>query len=329
MVLNIISVLIVLALVVLFAWLTRRAVRSGHSILMWPAMILSGLLALVLLLVLLVGLFGFFQTLRPQSNPVAQVKVEGTSAQLARGQQLAALCIGCHSSTGKLPLDGGKDNFANFPGGPSLGVIYPPNLTPAGEVKDWSDGELIRAIREGVHKSGRGLLIMPSVTFHNMSDADVQSLVAYLRSQPAVTNNPNADAPSNGLNLIGALFIGGGLFPTSVQEPITQPIVAPPPGVSADYGRYLVSFAGCRDCHGERLTGGAGGFAPAGPNLAAIVPKMTEEQFVQLIRTGTAPESRKISDEMPWKDYSSLFSDDDLKAVFAYLKDLPPTGAEK
>ncbi len=72
------------------------------------------------------------------------------------------------------------------------------------------------------------------------------------------------------------LFIGAGLAPTSAQPPITQPIVAPAEGASADYGQYLVSILGCRLCHGENLTGGkvGGPGPPAGPNLTGVPHKV-------------------------------------------------------
>src|SRR5262249_38807907 len=98
------------------------------------------------------------------------------------------------------------------------------------------DGEVIRAIREGVHKSGRPLVIMPSEVFHNLSDTDVQAIVAYLRSQPAV----QPVTPATKLNVVAALLIGSGLFHTSAQMPITQPIIPPTGGPSADSGKYLV-----------------------------------------------------------------------------------------
>ena len=33
-----------------------------------------------------------------------------------------------------------------------MGVLYATNLTPGGPLKDWTDGEIVRAIREGVAK---------------------------------------------------------------------------------------------------------------------------------------------------------------------------------
>jgi cytochrome c553 len=180
---NIVGLLILIALVVLFAWLTQRAWGSKHKILKWPALILMGLLTLVFALVTMVGAMGTFKLYAPASNPVANIKVAGTPEQIARGAKFAGLCAGCHSTAAKPPLDGSKDDFLSGPDAPPVGSLYAPNLTPAGEIKDWSDGEIIRAIREGVHKSGRPLVIMPSEEFRNLSDADVQSIVAYLRSQ--------------------------------------------------------------------------------------------------------------------------------------------------
>jgi len=324
---NIIGLLVLLAVAVLFGWLAKRATGTKHAFVKWPGVILAGLLTLILALVFVVALIGTVRLYVPASNPVANVKVAGTPEQVARGAKFATFCAGCHSTAGKPPLDGSKEDFISGPDTPPVGSLYPPNLTPAGEIKDWSDGEIVRAIREGVHKSGRPLIIMPSENFHNLSDADVQSIVAYLRSQPATPNKPQTDAPSNNLNLLGALFIGAGLFPTSIQPPITAPIVAPPEGVTADYGKYLVANVGCRECHGPDLAGGvASGLGPpAGPNLTALVPKWSEADFVKTIRTGVDPTGHALNpDEMPWKEISSFATDNDLKAIYAYLHGLTP-----
>src|SRR5258706_439179 len=98
-------------------------------------------------------------------------------------------------------------------GGPPFGTLWAPNLTQAGEISEWSDGEVIRAIREGVHKSGRALVVMPSEVFHNLSDADVEAIVAYLRSEPAVAPRN----PATRLNILAAALIGAGVFTTSAQ----------------------------------------------------------------------------------------------------------------
>lgn len=324
---TIISLLVLLAIVVLFGWLVKRAWGTKRgALLKWPGVILAGLLTLVLALVFVVALMGTIKVYAPASNPVANFQVKSTPEQIARGAKFATFCAGCHSTTGKPPLDGSKDDFLSGPDTPPVGSIYPPNLTPAGEIKNWSDGEIIRAIREGVHKSGRPLLIMPSGIFHNLSDADVQAIVAYLRSQPATPNKTQNDMPSNSLNLLGSIFVGAGMFETSAQPPITQPIVAPAEGTTADYGEYLVSVIGCHECHGADLAGGTPGFGPPpGPNLTVLVPKWSEADFVKTIRTGVDPNGHELNpDEMPWKEISAFASDNDLQAIFAYLHGLTP-----
>jgi len=321
MLVNLIVLVVLLALAVLFGWLVTRAWRSSHRILRWPFMLVTGLLMLLFAFVFVVGSLGLVRANAAQSNPVSDVKVAGTPEQIARGQKLAIICEGCHSSTGQLPLDGSTESFA----GP-LGNLYPPNLTPAGEVKNWSDGEIIRAIREGVHKSGRPLYVMPSENFHNLSDDDVQSLVAYLRSQQPVPHVPQTDTPSNGMGILGLLVVGLGGFPSSAQPPITQPVTAPAAG-TAEYGQYLVNVIGCRSCHGANLGGGQAspfGGPPVGPNLTVLIPKWSEADFVKTIRTGTDPYGHTLNDQMPWKQISAFSTDEDLHALYLYLHGLTP-----
>ncbi len=309
------------ALVILFGWLATRAWHSSRRILKWPGLALSGLLAVLLALVFVVGVLGAYRLYVPRGNPVADVNVSGTPERIARGERFAHYCAGCHSSTGKPPLDGSTTSYA----GP-LGPLYPPNLTPAGPLKAWSDGEILRAVREGVDKDGRALLVMPSEAFHNLSDVDAIAIVAYLRSQPAETHDPQVDTPSNGLGFLGLMLVGAGLFPTSAQVPITQVVVAPQTGTPG-YGDYLVNVIGCRICHGSNLAGGTPsqfGGPPVGPNLTAMVPKWSEADFVRTIRTGTDPTGHKLSDSMPWKQISAFATDDDLKSIYEYLHALQP-----
>jgi hypothetical protein len=52
------------------------------------------------------------------------------------------------------------------------------------------------------------------------------------------------------------------------------------------------------------------------------IPYYTEDLFIETIRSGRVRE-RKLSDLMPWAVYRAM-SDEDLKAIFAYLKTLKP-----
>jgi mono/diheme cytochrome c family protein len=312
-----ISIALVIALALLFGWLARRAWRSRRGLVRWPGTIVSGLLAAICMIVAVVALLGVYTLEVPRSNPLADSNVASSPEQLARGEHLAHLCASCHSSTGRLPLDGGSENFVE-----GLGTLVAPNLTPAGPLKGWSDGEIIRAIREGVDRQGRALMIMPAENFRYMSDDDVQALVAYLRSQPSVERQ----TPENGMGLLGTALVGAGVFPTTAQPPIAAPIANPPDRVEPERGRYLVNIAGCRSCHGANLTGGdPQGFTPVGPHLPAIAAAWNAQQFVQTIRTGVDPSGRAIDPlNMPWPQLSAAYSDEELRAIYVYLRTLPP-----
>lgn len=311
-----VPLLVLTALVVLFGFLAFRAWGSKRAWLKWVGVILAGLLAFVFAIVLIVVVMGTLKLNQnySASNPVVEVKVAGTPEQLARGKQLTQSC-GCHGEN-----FGGTD-FAAETGMP-IGTLYAPNLTPAGDLKNWSDGEIVRAIREGVHKNGRSLIIMPATVFHHMSDDDVHSVVAYLRSLPPV----EPDTAPNGLNALGAALVAT-IFSSgqTVQPHITETITAPPQGVTAEYGGYLVSIIGCADCHAQNLAGiKATDGPPPGPNLTTIVPKWSEQDFLNLMRKGTLPDGKQVGAEMPWQEFSKMTSDDELKAMYLYLHSLAP-----
>ena len=319
-----VGVIVLLLFATLATWLAARCRRASHRGVKWGGTALSGLISVAFVLVIGVVLTGFYKINFPTYRTSAKdVKVAGTQEQVMRGAKFAAICAGCHSADGKLPLVGKNAMGA---GAPPAGTLFAANLTPAGEIKDWSDGEIIRAIREGLHKSGRTLLLMPSRGFHNLSDVDVQAIVAYLRSQPAAGRN----LPPTRLNILGAVLIGAGLPLTSAQPPITQTIVAPAEGVSAEYGKYLVSVLLCQECHGKDLAGRkAGPGPPAGPNLTAIVPGWSAEGFIKTLRTGVDPANHTLTEAMPWKEISFFANEQDLMAIYTYLHglktiDLPP-----
>ena len=322
-----VGILILIVVIAVFAFLTTRAWKLKNAFLKWVGVILTGLLTLIPAALLVLALVGFAKLNQHYDNPVAAVQVAGTPAQIARGQQLAGICMNCHTTEDRLPLSG--TNFAAKFDTTFLGTFYAPNLTPSGNIKDWTDGEIIRAIREGVDDTGRSLLIMPAGDFRNMSDEDVQALVAYLRSQPAV----GGPTPENQFNVLGAIFMNLSDFRTA-QQPVGS-VTAPQTG-TPEYGKYLVDVHGCADCHGAQLQGKADTGQPGpppGPNLTQIVPQWTEAQFMTFFNTGTLPDGKKVpmitmksgytEPKMAWPLVRASTSDDELKAMYAYLHGLP------
>ena len=78
-------------------------------------------------------------------------------------------------------------------------------------------------------------------------------------------------------------------------------------------------------CHGANLQGRpAGGFGPpAGPNLRPLVGSWQEAAFISFMRTGVDPYGRTIDPEqMPWDAIGKAYTDDELRAMYTYIKTL-------
>ncbi len=132
-------------------------------------------------------------------------------------------------------------------------------------------------------------------------------------------------------------------FINNAPQPLDAPV--PQPGTDTlSRGKYLVTLGSCFDCHtpmddhGQRIPGleFAGGEVLTNPNgkIAAAnitqdasgIPYYDEALFVEMMRTGHV-KARKINDQMPWNLYRTQ-TDDDLKAMFAYVKTLKPVHHE-
>lgn len=292
------------------------------------------------LLVLLAGLITFTVGWRPifgaKARGLTDRKFEPTPERLERGHYLVesvTLCFGCHSKFDRSSPDvpavvgkmGGGATFEHE----GMPWLVAPNITPDAEtgVGLWSDDELARAIREGISKDGRALFpMMPYSEYRRMSDEDLASVIAYLRSvEPAHNQLPKTSLPFPLSRLVN-------MYP----EPIAGPVAPPDASTPAKRGEYLVKMADCAGCHTPRgKMGGAiegleyGGGSTFGPvaatNItpdASGIPYYDETLFVDAMRTGHV-KARRLSTVMPWWLYRNM-TDEDLKAMFAYLRTLKP-----
>ncbi len=276
----------------------------------------------------------------PKARPLTSRTFERTPQRLERGRYIATAlsgCIYCHTEhqwkTPGHPIVAGSEGAGEvLPYGDLPGQIVAPNLTPdtATGAGNWSDDQFARAIREGVGHDGRALFpIMPYEHYRTMSDEDLASVIVYMRSLPAVRHAlPQTDI----------------IFPVkylirSVPQPVTSAVADENTSDPVKRGAHLVNLAGCIDCHtsmikGARLPGldFAGGQPFPGPwpmvASANITPDASgisyydEALFLDVMRTG-AVRARKLSDVMPISIYKNL-TDDDLKAIFAYLRTVKP-----
>lgn len=260
--------------------------------------------------------------------PAAGLRVTKDPAQVARGQHLVtavAKCVDCHEK------DMGGRTFIDA--GP-LGTIYASNVTggQGGILAVYTDAQLEAAIRHGVRPNGRGMLVMPSDEYQNLSDDDVSAIISYLRTLSPV----DREHGTSHLGPLGRALYTAGKLPLVPAERIdharTGARTAPPVGATREYGQYLVSVGGCRGCHGPNLVGGPSP-EPGAPPAANITPagpigQWTEAQFFTAIRTGTRPDGTKILEFMPWKSMAR-HTDDELRAIWLYLRTVPPVESAK
>jgi len=302
------------------------------------------ILACTLTVLLAIGItftIGWRPFFGPQARPLTARTFERTPQRLERGRYIANVltgCMYCHTphdwNAPGLPFLPGKEGAGEVePYSDLPGRIVAPNLTPDPETGAglWTDDQLARAIREGVGHDGRALFpLMPYMNYRRMSDEDLASLIVYLRSLPPLRN----PLPKTEIIFPVKYLIRG------VPQPLTSPVPDLPSTASAvERGAYFAKMAGCGDCHtpqekGRELPGMAfaGGTAFSGPWGYVVTANITpdpsgisyydESLFLGVMRTGFV-KARKLSPIMPTSVLKNA-QDDDLKAIFAYLRTLKP-----
>jgi cytochrome c553 len=258
------------------------------------------------------------------------------SVALEQGRYLVesvAICFECHSerdfSKPGWPIPAGRVGSGRILWGEgSPNQVIAPNITPdvATGIGEWSDEEIVRAIKDGIGKNGRLLNPeMPSRYFHSLGDDEMHSIVLYLRSIPPVRNQ----LPERGK------YIPGKHPPTIAMDSIRLTKSS----AMVTRGALLVRLGGCETCHtpdneegfihGLEFAGGKvfrhGDQAAASSNLTpdpSGIGYYDEDLFLKVVKTGRVG-ARAIFSAMPWHFYRNL-TDADLKAIFAYLQALPP-----
>jgi mono/diheme cytochrome c family protein len=223
------------------------------------------------------------------------------------------------------------------------GVVAAQNITPdpVTGLGNWTDGEVLRAIREGVDKNGDALFpMMPYEHFRYMSDDDAKSVVAYLRTLKPIRHS----VPAKHLDFPVNLAI------KFVPKPLNGPITAPDPQKDhLGYGKYLTTIGGCHECHtphddhggrveAKAFTGGWEMKGPWGrvvtanltPSAGTFVGRSSKEEFIGRFKSFASLDASNSpiaqpghNTVMPWLPFSHM-KDEDLAAIYDYLKTLPP-----
>lgn len=318
---NLVTLLVVIGLALVFSWLTVRAVRAQRLWVKIVGGLLGGLMTLILAAMAVTGAMGIAATYSPDAPAAPELVVAGTPEQIARGEYLVNLsCIGCHGAvtadgnpSGEMPLSGGWD-IAAAEGFGFMGSMVTENLTPGGKLAGYTDGEIFRVLRHSVNQNGDKLGFMDFLPYKELSDADTEAIIAYLRSlQPVETAVVTGDS----MNFIGAVMTGAGIFPP--QSFGAETVTAPPEGETAEYGKYVATYGECRGCHGPDLTGvEASSLGPAVPNPRLLVNELTQEAFFEMMRSGIKPDGQPFPETMPWQNAAKM-TDSDLTALYLYL----------
>jgi mono/diheme cytochrome c family protein len=208
-----------------------------RKILKWTGILVSGIVVLVIGLVVLIQLAWD----RPVNRDVPEMIAPTDDETLSRGEYLykyTLICWDCHGADGGNSPDEVQAGGAEFdlseigpPGG--FGVVYASNITPDPEtgIGEWTDGEIVRAIREGIDPDGHILFpIMEAEWWNGLSDEDTLALVAYMRSLEPVRN----EVQENRFSFVAKTLIG--LRIVNAQPSTSEPVIAPPKGVTVEYG---------------------------------------------------------------------------------------------
>lgn len=261
---------------------------------------------------------------RIYTAPSVHLTIPTDAASIERGRHLAtavSVCSDCHGEN----LAGGT-----VVDDPLIGRVGGPNLTKGknGKGNLLSDADMARVIRYGVLPDGHSVRVMPADDYIGLSDADLGAIIAYVRSVPPVDTEPDQFY----FGPMGRVLFALGQLPIMIADRITpadHPTRFPEPSTRADYGRYLAKVAGCMGCHNPNLSGGPiYGAPPDWPAAANLTPAgelktFDEMSFINTVRTCVNPFKRTLAKEMPCQHYQNM-SDDELKALWAYISQLPP-----
>jgi mono/diheme cytochrome c family protein len=270
----------------------------------------------------------------PAPPPRTQAASAAPTGDAKRGEYLSKIfaCQDCHSVTGPDGITLAPETIMSggVPFTGPWGLVHAPNVTEM--ARGFNDANLSKVLR-GQFVS---LRVMPTKAFNLMAEQDMTDLIAYLR-----TLKPTPyDAPANNLN--------GDFSVPPLNTPLPIPVTAPT-GATVARGEYLVTLAACDGCHtptddkgnpvdGKWLAGGSFSFQDnenrniTPPNLTPDketgLSNWTDAQIEAALRHGKNPNGGQLYPFMPYASAFYAFTDEDVAAVIAYLRSIPPVKNE-
>ena len=206
------------------------------------------------------------------------------------------------------------------------------NITPDREtgIGSWSEADIKRALVDGVRPNGSQLApIMPYGFYKVFTTADLDAIVAYLRSVPAVSNKVQAPLYKAALHAETPPGAEKQVAAADLSDPVKR-------------GFYQVTIAPCMECHTPRVNGksdfgnalGKGGEEFKGPWGVSVSRNITshrekgigawsDAEIKRAITQGVRKDGSPLKPPMGYPMYARM-TDADLSDVVAYLRTLPP-----
>lgn len=292
----------------------------------------------LVVLVLAGSAYNNFAPLPTYAVEAPAISVVPDSSRIARGEHLVSLtCAHCHRGENSPQLVGHRWHEDDF------GDLYTANITqhPTAAIAQYSDSELAFLLRTGIKKNGELAYIMPRYT--QMSDDDIQSVIAFLRSDAPMVQGVEQNWPPRRPTFLAKMITRMAFKP----EAYPATAIAGPETLDAiSHGRYLVHNLSCFVCHSADFSAlnegqpelsenylGGGALVQEkkttnkvlAPNLTAHADGLgtwTEAEFAQMVRFGQRPADKggPASEAMP--RFSNL-TDEEVGAIWAYLKSIP------
>jgi mono/diheme cytochrome c family protein len=243
-------------------------------------------------------------------------------------------CDGCHTPRGPA----GFNMERRFSGGSQVWdepayTVRGSNITPDRDtgIGGWSEADFKRLMTEGVRPNGVPIAPqMPYGFYKILTAGDLDAIVAYVRTAAPVRNAvppPVYKAASHATLIPGA------------EKPIGEAVPADP----VKRGFYLATLAHCMECHSRKPEGvhdfknwwGKGGHEMKGPfgtvkvsNISAHKEKgigaWTDAEIRQALVKGIGRDGRAFKTPMARQIYFSKMTDEDLNAIVAWVRTIPP-----
>ena len=295
------------------------------------------------ILVAILGIAAYVQIKGiPTYKPIipTDFKADATPQRVEHGLKSVTLaCYDCHVSKEENQLSG--KFIADMP--KEFGVVYSKNITkhPDKGIGKWTDGEIAYFLRTGVRKDGTyAPPYMPK--FPLMSDEDIRSVIAFLRSDHVFVQPSERQPPLTQPSFLTKMLA------TFIFKPYPfdlAPAVTPTPSDEKVYGKYLADAVyGCTNCHSKDFKSnnelvppknvgyGAGGnpmpdlegniinSANITPDKQTGIGDWTAEEFIAEVKHGKGKDGQPLRYPMAPK---AAMDSNEIKAIFSYLKTIP------